>query len=187
MIRNASSSSPSAPSLTSADESSRMSTETAVAGPGPSSQRLNTIVDVDHPATPTTMTGQDVGSTSTNSTYNGFARSRGRPLTQAPIYNNNPDSSEEMEYPLNTGSYPKVKRKKSRGSSFSLPFHRRQRISNGGIWKLIARQTRRVTRYGSIKVYSALLVFGLIFLFYIWWKWNYELQVELSVFSRRWI
>jgi len=187
MIRNASSSSPSAPSLTSADESSRMSTETAIAGPGPSSQRLNTIIDVDHPATPTTMTGQDVGSTSTNSTYNGFARSRGRPLTQAPIYNNNPDSSEEMEYALNTGSYPKVKRKKSRGSSFSLPFHRRQRISNGGIWKLIVRQTRRITRYGSIKVYSALLALGLIFLFYNWWKWNYELQVELSVFSRRWI
>jgi hypothetical protein len=163
--RNASSSSPSAPSLTSADESSK----TAVAGPGPSSQRLNTIIDVDHPATPSTMTGQDVGSTSTNSTYNGYARSRGKPLTQTPIYNNNQDSSEDLEYALNTDSYPKVKRKKSRGSSFSLPFHRRQRISNGGIWRLVVRQMRRITRYGSIKVYSALLFFGLIFLFYNWW------------------
>ena len=186
IMRNASSSSPSAPSLTSADESLRMSSETAIAGPGPSSQRLHSVIDVGNPATPTTMTGQDVGSTSTNATYNGFARSRGKPLTQAPVYNTNPDSSEDVDYPYDS-AYPKVKRKKSRGSSFSLPFHRRQRISNGGIWRLIARQSRRITRYGSIKVYSGLLALGLIFLFYNWWKWNYELQVELSVFSRRWI
>jgi hypothetical protein len=169
-----------------------MSVETAQAGPSSSYpiQRPTTASNGGS-STPVTMTGGDAGSTST---YGGtFARSRGRPLTQAPVYNNEAeDSSEDVDpYPLaHTGSFPKPKRKKSRGASFSLPFHRRQRLSNGGLWKMVDRQTKKVTRMTTTsprKFYSALFTIGLLVLFYNWWRLNYELQVELSVFSRRWI
>lgn len=103
------------------------------------------------------------------------------------------DSSDEVEqypYPLMSGQpyTTKIKRKKSRASSFSLPFHRRRRLSNGGLLKLLDRQSRRAARLATPRrSYCLLIAVGLLVLLINWWRWSYELQLELSVFSRRWI
>lgn len=143
------------------------------------------IINMPTPATPTTVMPGDSGSTST---YNGFARSRRKSLSQH-MGSLPADSSDEVEpYPAMSSGASKMKRKKSRASSFSLPFHRRRRLSNGGLLKLLDRQSRRAARLALPRQsYCVLISLGLLVLLFNWWRWSYELQLEISVFSRRWI
>lgn len=162
------------------------------------------IINIPGSSTPVMMPAGDIGSTST---YNGFARSRRKSVGQPSMMMGTggggvggsgsiaADSSEEIE-PYSTtmmgGGQPygasKMKRKKSRASSFSLPFHRRRRLSNGGLLKMLDRHSRRAARFATPRrSYCALVLVALLVLLINWWRWSYELQVELSVFSRRWI
>ena len=89
---------------------------------------------------------------------------------------------------LSGGSHPKGKKKRTRTASFSLPFHRRRRLSNAGWlrwWKMLrSPQGRRqyASRWGCL---SFLVILGLLLL--IFWKSFYEIQVEFSVFSYHWV
>ena len=79
----------------------------------------------------------------------------------------------------------KGKKKKQRTTSFSLPFHRRRRLSNTGYvnyakWWIGTR--RPFERWGLITILLFTLTVGLVL-----WKRAYELQVELSFFSHKWI
>ena len=184
---------PSAQSVSSADELGR----SANGGPshtynGPTPHSSSAIIDMPEPLPPVTMTSGDIGSTST--AYGNFPRSRRKSVSQVMEPLPAADSSQEeteLYSGIGANGQPygsKVKRKKSRAASFSLPFHRRRRISNGGLLKMIDRQTRRAARFASPRNrYCILILVGILVLLYNWWRWSYELQVELSVFSRKWI
>ncbi|WVR05604.1 hypothetical protein IAU60_002625 [Kwoniella sp. DSM 27419] len=89
-----------------------------------------------------------------------------------------------------TGSSKGKAKRRGRGPSFSLPFHRRRRLSESLPWPLRwwpggGGSQKPGGRLRSLLVTLILLVsllYGLVL-----WRRRYELQVEFSVFSKRWI
>ena len=85
-------------------------------------------------------------------------------------------------------SHSKGKKKRTRTASFSLPFHRRRRLSSAGWskwWRILrSPQARRqyVNRWGCLS-----FLFVLALLLFLFWKSFYEIQVEFSVFSHHWV
>lgn len=129
-----------------------------------------------------------------SSSYNSHAaRSRRKSISQPAHGVISTESEEEVDgYPTaNGGLHTKGKRRKSRGASFSLPFHRgRRRMSNAAPpWiKVIEKQGRRAARFLSPRLIGLILLLLLSALLCVrWWKANYEVQFEYSIFSRRWV
>jgi len=76
-------------------------------------------------------------------------------------------------------------KKKKRTTSFSLPFHRRRRLSNAswvGYMKWYKGSQRSVFRWSIVGLLAAMLFIGIYL-----WRRSYELQVELSFFSHKWV
>ncbi|WVQ85505.1 hypothetical protein IAT38_007670 [Cryptococcus sp. DSM 104549] len=142
----------------------------------------------------------------------GLPRSRRKSISAAGAVVH-PDSDDDDDYIITNGSASshtsKGKgRKRNRGGSFSyLPFHRRRRLSNGGWgwgwgWSW-GRGTSGGTGAGAPgaggssragkKPRSAWSTLGLALLalagvyLLVIWRRTYEIQLEFSIFSRRWI
>jgi hypothetical protein len=106
------------------------------------------------------------------------------------------ETSTDDAYPLSgvsASAINKVKRKRSRGGSFSLPFHRRRRTSNA-IWPrwLVGpgAGSGKHRAYPPLprKRWTALvlLLVALAYTIYTLVR-TYEIQLEFSVFSHRWV
>ncbi|WVQ71107.1 hypothetical protein IAR50_000632 [Cryptococcus sp. DSM 104548] len=88
----------------------------------------------------------------------------------------------EDEEELLSGSGSGKKRRRGRGS-FSLPFHGgRRRIQPSGWFTLPQILRRRRSKCLLIFALLAALVYG-----FVLWKRTYEIQLEFSIFSRKWI
>ncbi|WVQ97024.1 hypothetical protein IAU59_004134 [Kwoniella sp. CBS 9459] len=118
-------------------------------------------------------------STSAYAAASTYARSR----------RNQVEVESEDEEPYSPGSGPagslhppKGKGKKKRGGSFSLPFHRGSSSSTSTSGSSV-RQPRSILRP---ILYALLLLGSLLYGLSIWRK-KYDIQVEFSVFSRRWV
>jgi len=84
---------------------------------------------------------------------------------------------------LNGSPHGKGKKKRFRAASFSLPTHRRRRLSNASYWRWWSRKVPRpVKQWFLVLLIPLALIYG-IFL----WRRKYELQIEFSVFSHKWI
>ncbi|ORX34120.1 hypothetical protein BD324DRAFT_583712 [Kockovaella imperatae] len=122
----------------------------------------------------------------------GYPRSRRKSLSHINpngITRPDPETSPDESYHVNgqtvtLGPHSKGKKKRSRTASFSLPFHRRRRLSNAGWsrWLRFYAAHYLSTRWGQI---TTLLTFFLFAIFL--WRRYYELQLEVSVFSHRWV
>ncbi|OCF31904.1 hypothetical protein I316_06505 [Kwoniella heveanensis BCC8398] len=128
--------------------------------------------------------------------------------TYARARRNQVEVESEDEEPYSPGAGPgsagsshpsKGKGKKKRGGSFSLPFHRKRRLSASLPWPLrwwpgggggpstpsisAPRQPRSKVR----SILLALLLLGSLLYGISLWGKKYEVQVEFSVFSRKWV
>ncbi|ORY28603.1 hypothetical protein BCR39DRAFT_468094 [Naematelia encephala] len=139
--------------------------------------------------------GYGEATTSSASAYFPTARARRKSLSHivtapAPVSTSedDPDDAYPLGGPPISISISKAKaRKKSRGGSFSLPFHRRRRLSNATWNRWWGIGMSRGGGY-TLRQYAvfACVIFGLWYAIHIW-RSIYEIQVEFSIFSRKWI
>ena len=147
----------------------------------PKRHGASTILDIDESTSPTTMAhispvgnGLDL--------HQSYPRARRKSLPHESSVLPRAEPHDDSQ--LNGTLYSKGKKKRSRAASFSLPFHRRRRLSNASNWRLWDRKlSTRLKRW----LLALLLVLGLILYAIILWRRKYELQVEFSVFSHLWI
>ena len=112
--------------------------------------------------------------------YQTYPRARGKSLSHSAL---TPPKSPDDDTSLNGTPHSKAKKRKGRTASFSLPIHRRRRLSNAPYWRWWNRKVPRpVKQWLLVLLIPFALVYGIIF-----WRRRYELQVEFSVFSRHWI
>ena len=167
----------------------------ALAGPTGNHSTVLTLGDVASPAsaaTPFNTQPPPYPEATSTSTYSAYPRSRRKSLshiaTGTATGPADPETSPDEAYHLNAaaviGVHSKGKKKRSRTASFSLPFHRRRRLSNTGWTRWWRFQARRhfASRWGNLLTLLFLCIFGL----YIW-KRHYEIQLEFSVFSHNWV
>ncbi|WVF70946.1 hypothetical protein IAT40_005741 [Kwoniella sp. CBS 6097] len=129
--------------------------------------------------------------------------------TYARARRNQVEVESEDEEPYSPGSGPagpshpsKGKGKKKRGGSFSLPFHRKRRLSASLPWPLrwwpgggggssstpsISVSSPKQPRSRSRSILFALLLLGSLIYGLSIWRKKYEVQVEFSVFSKKWV
>ena len=121
-----------------------------------------------------------------DNSYGAYTRTRRKSIVTGPPQIESETSPDE-KYHASGMSSSKGKKKRTRTSSFSLPFHqRRRRFSNPGFtgylrW-LASTKRELLNKYGLI----ALLAFAVLYGIYLLSR-TYELQVEFSLFSYRWI
>ena len=143
-------------------------------GPG------HAILNVDTTPSPAAATSSSFGQPPPypDSAYSGaYPRARRKSVTVATaiVDSDDPDGKQITA---------KGKKKKMRAASFSLPFHRRRRASNAGYlahvkWWAFSKGRKRWT-------FLTALLFALVTLVVLWRR-AYELQVEFSWFSHRWV
>ncbi|WWC68382.1 uncharacterized protein I206_102307 [Kwoniella pini CBS 10737] len=121
-----------------------------------------------------------------------YARSR-RKETEVEI------ESEEDENPDSHSSKSKLKKNsRGRGSSFSLPFHRKRKLSSslswpmrwwpgGGGGNLQSNLKSTSTSWSLRSILTTMLFLGTLLWGFKIWKSKYEIQVEFSVFNKKWI
>ena len=136
----------------------------------------------------------DVASGHTNTFLRARRKSKSTVVNPLPPQDSEPSPDDEYNFNgmngMMGGSHGKGKRKIPRAPSVLLPFHRRRRLSNAGWNSWIQwwggagtrKPTQPLRRWGIIALAVLSVLYGLILL-----SRAYELQLEFSFFSHRWI
>ncbi len=110
--------------------------------------------------------------------HQSYPRARRKSLSHTSPAIPPPESDDDS--PLNGTPHGKAK-KKRRTASFSLPFHRRRRLSNASYWRLWNRKgPNLLRRLGYLLILLLVLLYGIIL-----WRRRYKLHFEFSVKSHR--